>query len=516
MLGALIRTGSVLEFKALGVEGQPVFSAAHQLREAIRIKIGRPEASCLAVPQPNELKDNFDWYAPFQGDVVPWSLATQDERSKAYKQLDKLHQKLLATSKSMRDETTDREKQIFGRLLEKCVNFPDESHVFLVDGKPVVTFWGFTDHPGTYVHDPLACLRPSTAMQTVPKNELLPPALTAEEPVHVAPVIEAKSKFTDRRWLWWLLLPLLLLLLFYFLRACAPSVQTQGSVPELHQPSSPDLLAPETDTSPDDLVVYHSSQIGATDIIIDTGKAGPLVTEDRLAGGLTSASGATSETLSTTDLTPPPDKSDPSSEASSARELGEGGGPEDTRPITPVSDEPMSDVEPRADDQPNSSQSANEQASPNQNRPIPPELNQESTSENQQLSGQVTPVDSMQIPREAQQSGSTDFLNGKWKADAGIQDTKTGKPMQLEYVFEHGQGQVKARRGDGIECVGGVNAAMDNGNLAITSEGQADCNDGSSYKLPEVICAPGEQRAANCEGSYENLQFPITIKRGEK
>ena len=51
MHGALLRSGSLQEFNVLGVEGQPVHSAALQLREAIRLKIGREAADCLAIPQ---------------------------------------------------------------------------------------------------------------------------------------------------------------------------------------------------------------------------------------------------------------------------------------------------------------------------------------------------------------------------------------------------------------------------------------------------------------------------------
>ena len=83
MHGALLRSGSLQEFNVLGVEGQPVHSAALQLREAIRLKIGREAADCLAIPQKNESGDRIDWYAPFEGDVVPWSAAVSEERDSA-------------------------------------------------------------------------------------------------------------------------------------------------------------------------------------------------------------------------------------------------------------------------------------------------------------------------------------------------------------------------------------------------------------------------------------------------
>ena len=53
----------------------------------------------------------------------------------------------------------------------------------------------------------------------------------------------------------------------------------------------------------------------------------------------------------------------------------------------------------------------------------------------------VVPGKSLQIPPAAS-NGQANFLNGKWKAGAGIQDKNTGKPLRLEYEFNKGKGQV--------------------------------------------------------------------------
>jgi hypothetical protein len=117
------------------------------------------------------------------------------------------------------------------------------------------------------------------------------------------------------------------------------------------------------------------------------------------------------------------------------------------------------------------------------------------------------------IPPQALKNGSVDFLNGRWKAGAGIQDAQTGKPLRLDYEFQNGQGQVRVRRGDGVECSGPVAAEMRGGELSITSQRQARCNDGGSYRLPEVLCKPGSQSAADCSGSYQNQQFPMSMRQ---
>lgn len=444
MSGALLRTGNLQEFKALGVDGQPVYSAALQLREAIRLKMGREASSCLAIPQPNETGDRIYWYAPAEGDVIPWSAATVEERADAYAQLEVMHAKLGATSESMRADAQNREKQIFGRLLEKTIHFPDSDHVYLVDGKPVITFWGFTDHAGTYDHDPLLCLRPPVP-SAAPVAPLAPPPLAAAVPVEVV----KKSRWW--RWLWLLLLPLLLLLLLFLLRACAPTVELPLGLDRIDLPGLP----------------VHERDIGVF------GRGG-------------SVDGAGSGAAIDGQL--------PDGQESPAAEQEEGAAAHD-EPDAPGEEPPPSAPEDAAAEEP-SAEPPQEQQEP---RKQPP--------------GRDVPQD-LSIPPQALETGSTEFLNGNWKAGAGIQDAQTGKPMQLDYDFKDGKGQVKVRRGDGVECSGAVNAAMQGGKLAINNQGQAACNDGSSYKLPEVVCSPDSRSAADCTGSYENKQFPMSMRQG--
>ncbi|SFP64528.1 hypothetical protein SAMN05216601_11823 [Ectopseudomonas composti] len=447
MSGALLRTGNLQEFKALGVDGQPVYSAALQLREAIRLKMGREASSCLAIPQPNETGDRVDWYAPAEGDVIPWSATTVEERAGAYAQLEVMHAKLGATSESMRADVQHREKQIFGRLLEKTVHFPDSDHVYLVDGKPVITFWGFTDHAGTYDHDPLLCLRPPV-LSAAPVAPLAPPPLAAAVPVEVV----KKSRWW--RWLWLLLLPLLLLLLF-LLRACAPTVELPLGLDRVDLPGLP---------------TYERD--------VDVSGRGGLV------DGAGSGSAAVDGHL--------PDGQEPGAQEPTATEPKDGAAapdesevPGDEPPLPAPGDAEEPSTEPPQDQQ--------------EPRKQPP--------------GRDVPQD-LSIPPQALETGSTEFLNGNWKAGAGIQDAQTGKPMQLDYDFKDGKGQVKVRRGDGVECSGAVNAAIQGGKLAINNQGQAACNDGSSYKLPDVVCSPEARSAADCTGSYENKQFPMSMRQG--
>lgn len=457
MPGALLRTGNLREFKALGVDGQPVFSAALQLREAIRLKLGREAADCFAIPQPNEAGDRIDWYAPVEGDVVPWSAATADERARAYDQLQAMHLQLGSTSEVMRGDTRNREKQIFGRLLEKSVHFPDDNHVYLIDGKPVIAFWGFTDQAGTYDHDPLLCLRPPA-----PVAPAAAPAAVAPAPV-VAPV-EVVTGSRWWRWLWLLLLIPLLLLLLWLLRACAPTLELPFNLDQVELP-----LLPAQERRDVDGVGGGVNVDGAGGL-----PAGAL--PDDVSGELSDAGAAPLDA---------PAADTPLPETPAADEPVAGEPPAEPAPGETPGDETPGDEAP-------AEQSSAEQPPP-ETGPAP---------------------QPMSIPPEAAAAGSTEFLDGKWRAGAGIQDARTGKPAQLDYDFKDGKGEVTVRRGDGVECAGRVNAAMQGGSLAISNQGQASCSDGSSYRLPEVACTPGAGSAADCTGSYGEQQFPMSMKQG--
>ena len=356
MPGILLRSGTLQEFRALGVDGQPAYRSAPQLREAIRLKMGREASNCLAIPQPSESGDRIDWYAPLEGDVVPWSAGTAAERATALAQLERLHEQLLSTADNMREDTQNREKQLFARLLKMTRNFPDEGHVYLVDGKPVVTFWGFTDQAGANEYDPLLCLRPPrrSPAPAVPVSPPLPVEQTQTVPPSTAPAVAGGSRRRSgwRWWHWrwlWLLLPLLLLPLLFLLHTCAPQISLlRINLPGLPNPGI-------------------SARTGGTDRGSRPGRLPELdISANGRVGG---AVMGTEEQPPDLGIPPPEPKGNPEVPAEQTTSLSE----------------PPSSQYPPAPDIP------------------PPELS---------------------IPPQALKNGSVDFLNGRWKAGAGIQDAQ--------------------------------------------------------------------------------------------
>jgi hypothetical protein len=181
-----LRSGNLDAVLALGENGQPVYASALQIRETLRLRRQRALADCLAIPQANERGDRLDWYAPFSGRVKSWLGASDHERRTAL-------QHLTACQQDMQDLSTraraaeNPAMRLFGALLSKSLQFPDQQYVYLVDGKPVITFWGFVDAQARSRDDALACLR-DTLEESLPTVLVEPPEPIAE-PVSAEPVL---------------------------------------------------------------------------------------------------------------------------------------------------------------------------------------------------------------------------------------------------------------------------------------------------------------------------------------
>ncbi|TWC51032.1 hypothetical protein FBY04_118115 [Pseudomonas sp. SJZ080] len=455
MRGALLRSGKSGSFTALGETGQPVYRAALQLREAIRRK--NPEmVDHLAIPQSDELGNQIDWYSGLDGDVIPWSSATEEERAPARRQLEalktaleELSQRFLGTESG---EQQQGDKAVFGKLLKRVIHFPDENFVYLVQGKPVLTFWGF-EHAGTGNRDPLHCL------YQVPPAFTLPPVVEAA-PV-VAPVVPVVARPWWRRWWWLLLLPFLLLLLWLLLglRGCVPiplvavDLLPEGIVPVEKQLEEPQLTGNATTLN----------GVPVTGTVV----------------------GSTTGTGTGTAVTGPHGVEAPAVEGNEA----------DAAPADLAKD---SATDPATESP----------ATPPENKTAPPDI----TSPEAEKSAAAKPGPPLSIPPDAA-DGAAKFLDGQFRAGAGIQDRRTGKPLRLEYQLKDGKGEVTVHQADGTKCTGPVSATMKGGSLAIDSQGQAVCADGSTYDMPKVNCRKGATTVADCTGGYGKDQFPMSMRQ---
>ncbi|MGE6106253.1 SrfA family protein [Aeromonas sobria] len=481
--GPLLRSGQNSAFKALGETGFPVYRMASQLRETIRrLDTGHDLARHLAIPQNDQGGDRTDWYSSFAGDVIPWNSATESERAAAYSQFESFKLAVLALSERLLttdDKYNGGDKRVFASLLKQVIHFPDQDFVYLVDGVLVLTFWGFVHDSGEQ-HDPMHWLRPvssnlampGTAVSPpIPAHEIAPATGSAQTmPVYaqpVTPTIQTGSRWCRWRWLLWpLLLLALLVLLLFGLRACAPSI----SLPVVSSTSLPKLGERRAAVpSAGQAVPVVNGAGGSTDM--EAAVPGRASGQDKSAASSALASG------------------DPVTLPPAALADSEAPTPADP-PKTPIPVESAVDLTP-----PTSPPTAGEVTSKG-----PP---QDPAPQGKELT----------IP-PAIANGPAQFLDGDWKVNGGIQDTQTGKPLQLQYSFKDGNGQVSLRQSNGVVCQGAASGVMKDGQLSINNLGQAECADGSSYMIPQIECQPGTDNGTDCMGRNDGeQQFPIKMRQ---
>jgi hypothetical protein len=572
MTGALLRTGNLKAFEPLGALGNPVYLAAAQLRVAIGRRLGKDAADALAIPHRNQDGDTVDWYAHEPGPVVPWSAATPEERAQAKEKLLAIRERIEDLGRTMQSEEAG-ERQVFGRLLEHVTSFPGDDCVYLVDGRPVITFWGFQHQNSPVGSIPLLNLDVSS--QDPPAQE-------------------------ERRGpSWWWLLPLLLLLgllLVWLLRGCDeppftpvdPGLETstreESSSPEV-PPPQPDEAPIEEAAEPDPEVYRDRTGVvvrdGETRILENDGAVNDqrVISEDSVdidqVGGDAREDAAPPVNVESADLVDADtdgtqievDEADTLTDQPAAEETGtedldlvEGGlddtadGAADALPEVPAEEvsggeeapeQPLSEEtsedgsapEQAEEPPPPAEETGNEPPpgdTPDSGAPDPLQPGEPATSEAAETQGdsgepdastdgqrseppaspQGDPAQSLNLPPGAVGRGSTRFLNGGWRTSTSLQDPRTALPVDMEYRLEDGMGSLRLRRSDGSVCSGQVKAVIEGGKLVIQNARDIRCPDGTNFGRPRLECTPGDDGRADCSGRYETGEvFSVDIKK---
>lgn len=485
--GPLLRTGNNSSFKALGETGYPVFKMAFQLREAIyRLDAGRDLARHLAVPQNDQGGDRTDWYSSFQGDVIPWSGASDSERASARQQFSEFQMAVQALSEQMlnaENSGAGGDRQVFAQLLKSVVHFPDDEFLYLVNGVLVITFWGFI-HPTGEQRNPMHWLQPSSVVQPPPLAPVAPLQPAASAPV--APEIAPVARRWNWRWLLWLLLALLLLaLLLGLLRGCVPSVSLPG-LPGLG--GDKNLSQPVADAG--------NNKVAEENIPLNPGVTLPAASAEAGAATVPLAAPAGETQLpdgehvhgvgdTATEAAVPP------AEGTVGEEPANAGNGE-----VPAS-EPTADAATAAAGEAQNNEPPAAGVVPHTVPPVIP--------------AQGAQGKPLTLP-PALADGPAQFLNGQWRVNGGIQDKQTGRPLQLQYNFDQGNGTVSVRQSNGVTCTGAAKGSVQQGALNITNPEQMQCSDGSNFMGPTIECKSPASGHADCVGNNDgDKTFPIRM-----
>ena len=450
MAKIILRSGYLDDYIALGENGQTLFDSAIQIRETLRLRKQQMILDCLAVPQRNDVEDKVDWYPPHEGVVTQWASASDQQRAHALRYLENC----FATAATLSQRCLQAEKtavRLFGSLLTNVLQFPARQHVYLVDDKPVITFWGFVSLNHAPRDDAFDCLRqtavPEVEVGMEEEEEAKPSPPAPEEPLH-------KEALKD---------PEPVIVTLSQPNAPLPPPVTIATA----EPPFPEVTpAREAKNS----TVWQSLllkiiAVGIVFIVL------PLA-YPRIAPMLPSLFEAPYH--ADAPVAPLPVITAPNII------------PVNTLPVQPAQVVPVP-----------ATQREEEPAEAAGGTTVEPEIDK----------------NALVLPAEDVKAGTTAFMNGRWKASIDVNNPLTRKPPGLRYQIKNSEGTIAITRDNNITCNADIYLGlMQSGNLLIKSRNKAKCSDDSRYQVPEITCRQPLSGAAQCTGRYaDDTVVPMTL-----
>lgn len=176
MLSTQLNGGPIAKYRPIGHEGQPIYKNAEAFIAALKLypSVGEKKAQCLAVPRISADGLNIDWYVPFspkhpgqEHNVIAWNSASPQEQQQALALLQDLEQSLRKLGAELQRRGAEGQSKLMASYLTgqntvqnlPAIHFPGPEYVYIVDGIPVITFWGFENKDDDLKNSPLEILR---------------------------------------------------------------------------------------------------------------------------------------------------------------------------------------------------------------------------------------------------------------------------------------------------------------------------------------------------------------------
>ena len=580
--GKILTGGNISEHYPLGADNSALYSWAATFLKNLDLK-DKSYSRYFAVPETNKTGSRIDWYcngAYYQGDplIVPWENAGEPERAAALAELDGMMDGLAKMAERLRSKPgLSADMKLFVQFIAgdpdkgtgpMALETPGKKFIYIVEGHPVLTFWGFTEKGvETAGSDPFYFLRtpkapepapapaPEPAPAPAPAPEPEPAPAPAPEPApEPAPATETKVKRKGfwallPAWLWWILLPLLLLLLllllwFFLLKphffpapALSPLPQISAPLqdgssedkaavqPEEPQEEAPEESAPEEKPDPERTDVINSVQPGVS--------AG---TADSAAPGGAMPSGNAPEAAPDAEQPANPDTAPDAGEP--AAPADQGSNPDAEQPSAPADQAANPDAAANAD------QGADTGAAPSANGAVNPDAAQNGANAPDSAAaaapqGQAgaapdgrtaaaaadgadqgtKPVKPIPRPMKAEALRNSVMTPGsELSADSGLRDEKHRAPIKMNFKWNgDGTGEEVIRKADGTECRGPVMASRTGGNVSISPSGSIACTDGSSFRAQKIDCHADSSGNSRCAMSGNGgRSVPVVLSDGKK
>jgi hypothetical protein len=487
--GPLLISEPLQRYRALGLAGDPVWRAAGQLRAAIAQRLSRRHADLLAVPEVDPTGRRIDWYAPFEGQARKLSELDEGERQAILNDVHRLHSEITGLADSMDEPQRSTAERNFARLLRHALTAPGEDTLYVVDDKPVMTFWGFSadaNLPGVFLASPPVAPRPNVGPRVMPE------AVMASAPAVVA-------TGTRSAWWQWLLLAALLLLLLallaWLVRPYLPRLEpwleaeARDRALSLAVRQPVELQKARADTLQQDnenlrlelaRLTDEAARRGADCAAAVVVPGGVVVADSNAPIERGAAPDAPAAGLGVTMADKDAGK-DPQSKGPDDKNVDKGNmkGP---------------------DPQDKGAQGPQDKGGPDKGN-----------DKNTAAKDEPKP---MTVPPEAKQKQDLAFLKGDWRSRTGLATATGERDLRPNYTLDDkGKGKVTFVQKNGTTCEAPAEARWDGSKLMIEEKANPKCADGKTYARNTVNCEVGQDGVAKCTGSQPgdkrsyNVQF---------
>ena len=191
---AKLVSGFLSDHEALGVGGDPIYRAAEQIRTLLQKELGEPVAQIFAIPVRNDKTNELDWYSPIEGSVIQLQQLSDEEQAKIKEIIAIRFTSIDQLGTRLKNEIGTEAARTYASLLNSAKSYPNDEQIFVINGQPVITFWGFKNNPLS---------RASGLKANIPS------------PITPAPLVPSSSESPKKSWWqrfgWWLVLAALLL-----------------------------------------------------------------------------------------------------------------------------------------------------------------------------------------------------------------------------------------------------------------------------------------------------------------
>lgn len=552
MLHKRLNTGLITDYKSIAQDGVSVYEKAISFRDSLykAPEVGSKYVKYLAKPQYDAQNKTIDWYTPSEakngGDdysIIKWSAATDKEREQALIKIKDLERTLRAYGKRLLNRGASGDNLVLAHFLTgsqdgqilPAIHFPNADCVYIVDGEPVITFWGFVETgddmlklPSSKLEKAVAPFVPNKNMPhthnlkvdgqkndaTFTKvNETVTTNTVQEKNTHKCFFNFASICPKHHCTLSWphilgallglFLLALLLWLLFKFLPlpsfgglfnkgASDMSLPAMGARDDGLESTNLDLKDPNTGK---DIDIYDKDQVISkqddNDKVIDDVALDSQVEKDNVTVHKDLEPLDIQDTQNVRDI----DK---------ATVFKDDVNVVSDNDITNTKDTVLQDTV--VDDEPKRAIDIATQKNENDTQIIDNnhDLNVSTVQDN--FKNEPLVLDQTVID-----SGNINALNGTWHTKSGLMDKYSGKPLNLHYEQQGNKSALTITRQDGVKCSARTNSSLDTNGLLINPNEKAICKDGSSYKMPAIKCKLLDDGKTLCEGQYDG-QKPFKIR----